>query len=202
MPQYFEKNDNLVEKPLVVTYEIFGKKISLHSNSGGFSKDKIDEGTFAFLKVLVPRHLSGKVLDVGCGYGALGLTLALFESNTQFTLIDVNERALGLCNKNIKALKLNNVTCLQSDIYENVEGYFSSIVINPPIRAGKKVIYSMFAGAYDHLIDGGSLFIVIRKSHGAHSACDYITSIFGSCTLLKKDKGYYIYEAKKMNKEN
>jgi 16S rRNA (guanine1207-N2)-methyltransferase len=130
------------------------------------------------------------------------LTLASFEPEAYFTLIDVNERALELCKKNIKSLNLNNVTCLQSDVYQNVQGLFNSIVINPPIRAGKKVIYSMFAGAYDHLIDGGSLFIVIRKSHGAHSACDYITSIFGSCTLLKKDKGYYIYESKKMNKEN
>lgn len=202
MPQYFEKNENLIEKPMIVKYEFLGKSFSLHTNTGVFSKDKIDDGTYAFLKVLVPRHLSGKILDVGCGYGALGLTLASFEPEAYFTLIDVNERALELCKKNIKSLNLNNVTCLQSDVYQNVEGLFNSIVINPPIRAGKKVIYSMFAGAYDHLIDGGSLFIVIRKSHGAHSACDYITSIFGSCTLLKKDKGYYIYESKKMNKEN
>ena len=202
MPQYFEKNENLIEKPMIVKYEFLGKSFSLHTNTGVFSKDKIDDGTYAFLKVLVPRHLSGKILDVGCGYGALGLTLASFEPEAYFTLIDVNDRALELCKKNIKSLNLNNVTCLQSDVYQNVEGLFNSIVINPPIRAGKKVIYSMFAGAYDHLIDGGSLFIVIRKSHGAHSACDYITSIFGSCTLLKKDKGYYIYESKKMNKEN
>ena len=104
MPQYFEKNDNLVEKPLVVTYEIFGKKISLHSNSGVFSKDKIDEGTFAFLKVLVPRHLSGKVLDVGCGYGAIGITLSKFF-DIEVTMLDINERALALANKNVK---LNN----------------------------------------------------------------------------------------------
>ena len=113
-------------------------------------------------------------------------------NNTLPNLINTNK-------DNIKKLKLVNVTCLQSDIYQNVEGLFDSIVINPPIRAGKKVIYAMFKGAYDYLIDGGSLFIVIRKSHGAFSARDYITSIFGNCTLLKRDKGYYIYQATKAN---
>ena len=146
---------------------------------------------------LLSRPLFGKILDLGSGYGALGLTLALFNPNCQFVLADVNERALALAKENQKRLHLENVTCCISDIYENITELFHSIVINPPIRAGKKVIYPMFKGAYEHLIDDGSLFIVIRKSHGAHSAEAYIKSVFGNCALLKKEKGYYIYEAKK-----
>ena len=199
MPQYFEKNDNLVDKPRFISYEIGGKRFSLKVDTGVFSNKQIDEGTYAFLKVLIPRQLTGSILDVGCGYGALGLTLASFFQKANFTLIDVYERALELTKENIKLLELDNVTALQSDVYSNVEGLFNAIVINPPIRAGKKVIYSMFEGAYDHLVAGGSLFIVIRKSHGAESASRYIESIFGNCTLLKRDKGYYIYESTKMN---
>lgn len=197
MPQYFENDSSLKSSPKLISYDIYERHFTLKTDLGVFSKNSIDEGTYAFLKVLVPLHLQGHILDVGCGYGALGLTLASFIPNARFVLVDVNERALELTKDNIKQLNLANVTCLQSDIYQNVEGLFDSIVINPPIRAGKKVIYAMFKGAYDYLIDGGSLFIVIRKSHGAFSARDYIESIFGNCTLLKRDKGYYIYKATK-----
>lgn len=197
MSQYFENDDSIKSSPRSIEYDIFNNHCSLKTDLGVFSKNGIDEGTYAFLKVLIPLQLKGRILDVGCGYGALGLTLASFIPSSDFVLVDVNDRALNLASENIKRLNLRNVTCLRSDIYQNVEGQFDSIVINPPIRAGKKVIYQMFSGAYDYLVDGGSLFIVIRKSHGAFSARDYIESVFGNCTLLKRDKGYYIYQARK-----
>ncbi len=197
MSQYFENDDSIKSSPRSIEYDIFNRHFSLKTDLGVFSKNGIDEGTYAFLKVLIPLQLKGRILDVGCGYGALGLTLASFIPSSDFVLVDVNDRALNLASENIKRLNLRNVTCLRSDIYQNVEGQFDSIVINPPIRAGKKVIYQMFSGAYDYLVDGGSLFIVIRKSHGAFSARDYIESVFGNCTLLKRDKGYYIYQARK-----
>lgn len=197
MSQYFENEDSIKSSPRSIEYDIFNRHFSLKTDLGVFSKNGIDEGTYAFLKVLIPLQLKGRILDVGCGYGALGLTLASFIPSSDFVLVDVNDRALNLASENIKRLNLRNVTCLRSDIYQNVEGQFDSIVINPPIRAGKKVIYQMFSGAYDYLVDGGSLFIVIRKSHGAFSARDYIESVFGNCTLLKRDKGYYIYQARK-----
>lgn len=197
MSQYFENDESLKSSPKWIEYDIFSQHFRLKTDLGVFSKNNIDEGTYAFLKALIPLQLKGRILDVGCGYGALGLTLASFSPKNDYVLVDINERAISLTQGNIEYLNLKNVTCLQSDIYQNVEGQFDSIVINPPIRAGKKIIYQMFKGAYDYLLDGGSLFIVIRKSHGAFSARDYITSVFGNCTLLKRDKGYYIYQATK-----
>ena len=202
MPQYFDNVPELDSKKKTISFTIKERTIAFVSDIGVFSKDKVDEGTIAFLKVLLSRPLYGKILDLGCGYGALGLTLATFNPNCHFVLADVNERALALAKENQKRLHLENVDCLISDIYENITELFHSIVINPPIRAGKKVIYPMFKGAYEHLIDDGSLFIVIRKSHGAHSAEAYIKSVFGNCILLKKEKGYYIYEAKKGTNKN
>ena len=202
MPQYFDNIPDLKSKPRTVSFEILGEKLSFTSDFGVFSKNQIDEGTQALLKVLLPFRPFGKTLDLGCGYGALGLTLAHFSPDDEFVLADINERALVLAQENSKRLHLENVTCLASNIYENIHGLFHSIVINPPIRAGKAVIYEMFRGAYDHLTNDGSLYIVIRKSHGAHSASAYIESVFGNCSLLKKEKGYYIYEAKKRTKEN
>ena len=201
MSQYFDNDPSVASKERIITFEIFGHKISLTTDNGVFSKDKVDEGSLAFLKVLVPLNLSGKILDLGCGYGTIGLTLALTSKEARVDLADINTRALALCEKNARMNKVEQkVAILHSDIYSNIEGPYDSIVVNPPIRAGKKVTYQMYEGAKQYLIDGGSLFVVIRKAQGGPSASRYIESLFGNCTILKRDKGYYIYQAKKMNK--
>ncbi len=202
MAHYFDLDPSVASKERKIEYYIDGRIISLVSDNGVFSKDKIDEGSFAFLKVIVPLRLSGKILDLGCGYGPIGLTVALTSPEARVNLADINTRALALCEKNAELLGLSQrVTVLQSDIYSNIEGTYHSILVNPPIRAGKIVTYTMYEGALSHLIDGGSLFIVIRKNQGAPSASKYIESLFGNITLLKRDKGYYIYQAvKRANK--
>ena len=199
MAHYFDLDPTLASKERNIEFMIDGRVITLVSDNGVFSKDKIDEGSLAFLKVIVPLRLSGKILDLGCGYGPIGLTIAMTSPEARVDLADINTRALALCEKNAELLGLSRrVTVLQSNVYENIEGTYNSIVVNPPIRAGKVVTYAMYEGALAHLIDGGSLFIVIRKNQGAPSASKYIESIFGNISLLKRDKGYYIYQAIKM----
>jgi len=196
MEQYFTSNPSSASKERKISFEIFDKHIELLTDNGVFSKDRLDEGTHAFLKVLIPLNLSGEILDVGCGYGPIGLTIALTSLNASITLADVNSRAVELCKKNANMLGLSQrVTVLQSDVYANIEGPFDAIVVNPPIRAGKKVTYSMYEGATRLLKNGGSLYLVIRKAQGAPSASKYIESLFGNITLLKKEKGYYVYQA-------
>ena len=200
MSHYFDLDPSLASKERNIEFVIDGRIITLVSDNGVFSKNKVDEGSLAFLKVIVPLRLSGKILDLGCGYGTIGLTIALTSPEARLDLADINTRALALCEKNAEKLGVSHrVTVLQSDIYQNIEGKYDSIVVNPPIRAGKVVTYAMYEGAINHLIDGGSLFIVIRKNQGAPSASKYIQGIFGNITLLKKDKGYYIYQATKMS---
>lgn len=201
MPQYFDNIPELPSEKRRLSLTIFDKTFTFISDNGVFSKNQVDVGSCALLKVMLSTPLEGKILDLGCGYGAIGLTLAHFYPQATFVLADINDRALALANENKKQLHLENVTILQSNIYENINDLFRTIVINPPIRAGKKVIYAMFEGAFAHLEDGGSLFIVIRKSHGAPSASQFIKSVFGNCSLLKKEKGYYIYEAKKQKEK-
>lgn len=201
MPQYFDNIPELPSERRKLSLTIFDTTFTFMSDNGVFSKNQVDVGSCALLKVVLSTPLQGKILDLGCGYGVIGLTLAYFHPQATFMLADINDRALALANENKKQLHLENVTILQSNIYENINDLFRTIVINPPIRAGKKVIYAMFEGAFTHLEDGGSLFIVIRKSHGAPSASAFIKSVFGNCSLLKKEKGYYIYEAKKQKEK-
>ena len=140
------------------------------------------------------------MLDLGCGIGPIGLSLAYFKPSLHVVCSDVNTRALALCEENAKKLALSQqVTCLQSDIYIEIEGKFHSIVSNPPIRAGKKVTYSIYEGALEHLDERGSLYIVIRKAQGAKSVKDYLEQLFGNVTVLDKSKGYYVLMATKEN---
>ena len=200
MSHYFQNDPNLASNLQKISFDIYGLHMSLWTDNGVFSKNRVDEGSFAFLKVLLPLKLTGKILDLGCGYGTIGLTIAMATPEARVDLADINTRALALCERNAQELGLSQrVTILQSDIYSKIEGQYDSIVVNPPIRAGKRDTYAMYEGAKQRLIDGGSLFIVIRKAQGAPSASAYIESLFGNITLLKRDKGYYIYQAKKVN---
>ena len=196
MSHYFKDDPNLASNIKEIKFEVNGLIMNLFTDNGVFSKGKVDEGSLAFLRVLLPLDLGKNILDLGCGYGTLGLTLAMAKKEARVTLADINPRALNMCKRNAELHNLSNrVTILQSDIYEKIEGPYDSIVVNPPIRAGKKVTYKMYEEAKQYLIDGGSLYIVIRKAQGADSASKYIESIFGNIKLLDRHKGYHIYQA-------
>ena len=198
MSHYYDANPALESCIKEISFNVYGINMKLLTDNGVFSKNNVDEGSLAFLKVLLPLDLGKHILDLGCGYGTIGLTLAKAHEEVRVTLADINSRAVALCLRNAELLNLSQrVTILQSDIYEKIEGPYDSIVVNPPIRAGKVVTYRMYEEAKQYLIDGGSLYIVIRKAQGAPSASKYIESIFGNIALLKRDKGYYIYRATK-----
>ena len=198
MSHYFQEDPNLASNIKEINFEVNGITMKLLTDNGVFSKNNVDEGSLAFLKVLLPLDLGKNILDLGCGYGTIGLTLAKAHEEVRVTLADINSRAVALCMRNAELLNLSRrVTILQSDIYEKIEGPYDSIVVNPPIRAGKAVTYRMYEEAKQYLIDGGSLYIVIRKAQGALSAAKYIEGTFGNITLLKRDKGYHIYVATK-----
>ena len=196
MSHYFKDDPNLASNIKQINFEVNGLSMQLLTDNGVFSKNKVDEGSLAFLRVLLPLNLGNNILDLGCGYGTLGLTLAMAKKEARVTLADINPRALNMCRRNAELLNLSQrVTILQSDIYEKIEGPYDSIVVNPPIRAGKAVTYRMYEEAKQYLIDGGSLYIVIRKAQGAESAAKYIESIFGNIKLLDRKKGYHFYQA-------
>lgn len=200
MGHYFDENPEISSQVREISFTLFDKKYTYYTDNGVFSKSRIDEGTYIFLKVLVPLGLSGRILDLGCGYGPIGLTIAQNSKEARVDLADINSRALALASRSGDRLNLNSrVTFLHSDIYEKIEGPYDSIVVNPPIRAGKVVTYSMYSGARQRLIDGGSLYVVIRKKQGAESAFKYLETVFENVSVLHKEKGYWIIQARKAN---
>ena len=198
MSHYYDLDPTLESKERIITFEINNKRISLITDNGVFSKSRLDEGSEILLKAILPINLGGRILDIGAGYGPIGITIALSNPAASVTLADINPRAVALCKKNVTNLGLNSqVTCIESDLYQNIEGPYDSIVANPPIRAGKKITYALYEGAYQHLIDGGYFYFVIRKAQGASSASQYVKEVFGNITMISRKKGYHIYMAKK-----
>ncbi len=191
---YYEKNPSVAHDIHEIRVSLLDTQMSFLTDAGVFSKKMVDYGSQVLLKTLYFEK-GASVLDVGCGYGPIGLTLAKVFS-TKTTLIDINSRALDLATKNAER---NGVIAkiYQSNIYENVDETFNHIVSNPPIRAGKSVVHEVIAGAFKRLEAHGTLSIVIQKKQGAPSAKAKMEEVFGNCQIIRKDKGYYILESVK-----
>ena len=174
---------------------LLGQSFHFYTDAGVFSKKMVDYGSQVLLNAL-DLERGKNLLDVGCGYGPLGISLAKVQG-VQSTMIDINSRAIDLAKKNAER---NGVVAhiFQSNIYENVSEKFDYIISNPPIRAGKKVVHEIIEGAFDHLNQGGSLTIVIQKKQGAPSAKVKMEDVFGNSEIIRKDKGYYILRSEQL----
>ena len=162
-----------------------------------FSKERVDYGSRVLLDAMDIKENQKTLLDVGCGYGTLGISLKKEYPWLSVEMVDVNERALKLANKSILKNGVDHIKAYESYIYENVKNSFDVIVTNPPIRAGKTVVFEILEKAYDHLNDQGEIFVVIQKKQGAPSAKTKLEEVFGNCEIIKKDKGYYILKSVK-----
>lgn len=167
-----------------------GRTLSFTTDAGVFSKGHVDPGTLLLARSL-PADLAGRALDLGCGWGALSvLTLCRFPQ-LELVMSDINRRALDLAQQNVQANGMR-AQAVHSDGLQAVEGMFDAVLTNPPIRAGKQVIYAMFADSRARLNPGGRLILVIRKQQGAPSAQKYLSTLFGQVELLARDAGYWI----------
>lgn len=196
MEHYYSNNPTSKSEERMIEYKIKDKTIKFISDNGVFSKGHVDIATNFMLNVLCDENISGRLLDVGCGYGTIGITLSKFF-DIDVTMLDVNERALNLAKKNVKLNNVEKIKIIESDGFEKVEGEFEVIVTNPPIRAGKAVIYKMYEDAYKHLVNGGVLYLVINKKHGAPSTKEYLTELFGNCEVLDKKTGFNVMKCVK-----
>ncbi|MEK3717759.1 MULTISPECIES: class I SAM-dependent methyltransferase [unclassified Paenibacillus] len=177
--------------------ELRGKRLRFTSDAGVFSKGDIDHGSRVLIEAMeIPED--AKVLDVGCGYGPIGISAAHLASKGHVTMIDINSRAVELARENAQHNGIRNVTVMESDVLSVVKGQaFDVILTNPPIRAGKAVVHAIFEQAYDHLNEGGCLWVVIQKKQGAPSAVAKLESMFAVVEEVGKDKGYRILKAQK-----
>lgn len=195
LEHYFTNNENLKSEIKEINYVFDNKEFIFLSDNGVFSKDKVDFGSKSLVETfLASKDKKGNVLDVGCGYGFMGITISKIL-NCHVDMIDINKRALHLSRKNVLKNQVD-AEVIESNIYENVTGKYDYIVTNPPIRAGKKVVLEILESAKDYLIDNGELWFVIRKDQGAKSIAKHLENSY-FCEEVCKNKGFYIFKAKK-----
>lgn len=190
---YYTVNPNSAHDEWTIKATVFENELTFTTDAGVFSRDGLDKGTLIMLNSL--PELSGRILDLGCGWGAVGVSLGKKYPGLDILMTDINQRAVDLSKRNLSANHVCNAKVVQGDAFENVDGLFDSIITNPPIRAGKNVIYSMFDQARNHLVPGGSLYIVIRKQQGAPSALKYLSSIYSSVETIERESGFHVIRA-------
>ncbi|MGM5488912.1 MAG: class I SAM-dependent methyltransferase [Nanobdellota archaeon] len=191
---YFSKKQASRPRYQQLTVTLRGVSLTLTTSSGIFSKDHIDKGTLLLIDTAtVPQD--GTLLDLGCGYGPVGLSIAKAHPKIHVTLTDVNERAVKLARKNARDNNLQNITTIQSDIYDNIDQTFDTILLNPPQTAGKAICQQMIQEAPAHLTGGGSLQIVARHNVGGKTLASIMKEVFGNMDVLAKKGGFRIYRS-------
>ena len=192
--QYFAREPESESRPVECAFEYRGVKLRFTTDAGVFSRGELDAGTRLLLDAL-PEEMSGEILDLGCGWGPIGISVKARWPETRVTLADVNLRALARSRENAERNGVQ-AEALESDGFSALEGRtFDAVITNPPIRAGKQVIYRMFADALVHLKPGGSLYLVIRKQQGAESCVKYLKTLYASVEKLDRSGGFWVLKA-------
>ena len=202
MNHYFSEKPEIKSEKKTIKYTIQNKKFEFITDNGVFSKSKVDFGTDLMLNEFLKKNKGLevekiKILDIGCGYGVVSVVLKSFYPEISITLSDVNERALELSEENLKKYGINDYHIIKSDAFEKIMEKFDVILSNPPIRAGKDIIFKIYSEAYEHLNESGEFYCVIQTKHGAKSTQKKLVEIFGNCDTVTIDGGYRIFLSKK-----
>ena len=193
MSHYFIDDNTLADDFRTISYSFGGKRLEFVSNAGLFSRGEVDAVSDILIRSL-PK-LEGSLLDLGCGWGLIGVALGA-AYDVQVTMSDINPRALECVKRNAEKNNVN-ANIILSDCFENINSSFDTITLNPPVHAGKQVMYQMYEEAATHLNQGGRFFVVIQKKHGAESTIKKLSEIFGeqNTKTIYHKKGVFVVES-------
>jgi 16S rRNA (guanine1207-N2)-methyltransferase len=200
---YYSAKPSSESDESVVKAEITGQEFIFHTDKGVFSKKAVDFGSLLLIETVKAdlETAPDSILDLGCGYGPIGIALAYFYPGSSVEMADINERAVALACKNIAENKISNAKTFVSDGFSKAGSGYSVIVMNPPIRAGKKTYYPMFEEAIDRLDKNGAFYCVIQKKQGSDSAAEKLRNVFGNCETVDRKAGYRIHKSIKTKTE-
>jgi 16S rRNA G1207 methylase RsmC len=189
---YFSERPSSPERRGLVRARLRGLDLEFVTSSGVFSYRRVDRGTRLLVESMVLPE-GGRVLDLGCGYGVVGVVAGRLVPGLEVWMIDVNERAVSLARLNLERNGVEGVV-RQGDLYGPVEGMrFGAVVSNPPISAGlRRVVGAMVGGAVDHMEVGGSLQLVVQSSKGGRALASMMEDAFGGVEVLARGGGYRV----------
>jgi 16S rRNA G1207 methylase RsmC len=172
-----------------------GNNLKFQTGSGVFAIGKIDKGTLVLINNCIIES-NWEILDLGCGYGPVGIAIAKAFPETKVLMTDINERAIKLIRRNVHLNNIYNAKIRKSNIYSNIKEKFNTIIANPPQLAGKEICFEMIEKAKDHLKKGGLLQIVARHKKGGKSLEAKMKEVFGNVEAIAKKSGYRVYISK------
>lgn len=198
MQHYFIETKHSEKDFFEFDAEMCGEKLTIRSCDNIFSKDEVDLGSQTLIQTVVEKvNPTGQGLDFGCGYGVIGIVLTK-KCNVVMDFADVNGTAIELTRTNLLKNGIRTSgDLIKTDNFENISKTYDFIVTNPPIKTGKKLLFSVMENCYNHLKENGTLTLVIRKDHGEESLKKHLTNIFGNCEVIKRNKGFYVLHCKK-----
>ncbi len=195
---YFTQNPDVKHNYQEIETELRGRRYAFITDAGVFSRNRIDRGSELMIEAMEIQP-NDKVLDMGCGYGPIGIVAADLAREGQVVMVDINQRAVDLVKDNLRRNYTSNAEVIQNDGFNNLsETDFDVILMNPPFRAGKKVVYPMVEKAREYLKSGGSLYTVCMTRQGAKSLAKHMGEVFGEVDEVKKGSGYRVYRATKV----
>lgn len=205
MAHYFDTKPEIAEDKRTIEFNYADKNFVFHSSAGVFSKNHLDEGSLALLDG-VRKYFTengqkpdGTLLDLGCGYGVLGIVVKRLYPELTLVLADINQRALDLAKENTRENRIGYTEILAVDGWAGLSGRaFDYVITNPPIRAGKQTVYGFFAGAEQQLNPRGLFFTVVAKHQGADSAKKELIRLFGNCEVIHRHKGFHVLCSEKV----
>lgn len=169
-----------------------GSRLEFYTGSGVFSPKRIDTGSELLANKCAIKG-GWRVLDLGCGYGAVGIAVARAFPSVEVVMADINRRAVSLALMNIKLNRLKNASASQSDIFSGVSGNFDAILLNPPQSAGKKLCIRMISESRGFLRKNGVLQVVARHNKGGKSLKEAMACVFGNAEDVAIKSGYRVY---------
>ena len=199
MNHYFTAEPPTGHQEKTIQFRQMGIDFTFVTDQSVFSRQRLDYGSACLLEAVErdDQPKTGRLLDLGCGYGALGIILKRIHPALAVVMCDINKRAVALTRRNADINQTRFVDVVESDGMRQVEGTFDLIVTNPPIRAGKETVHRFFQEASERLNPAGSLFVVIRKQQGAPSALKRLQELFGEVSLVSRSAGYWVIKCVK-----
>ena len=197
MSHYYTNDPNLASEVKMIDVQIFGTSFRFYTDRGVFSREGLDFGTNVLLKsIQIPKGIQS-VVDMGCGYGPIGISISKTHPNLIVYMIDVNVRAVDLAKRNATLNHTENVRISEGFLFGKIDDTVDLIISNPPIRAGKKVVFQLYDEAHQKLTKDGYLYVVIQKKQGAPSTLEKLKTLFHQVEIIARDKGYWVIRAQK-----
>lgn len=192
---YFSANPSTEQRLTAVDFNVAGHTFSLQAAAGTFSSARLDKGTAVLLSLSEEFPSEGNILDLGCGWGPIGIAIAKLAPATKVWGVDVNARSVTLANQNSQKLQLTNFRAvLSKDLPSELK--FDAIWSNPPIRIGKKALHELLTHYLGLLAKNGKAMFVIQKQLGAESLLKWLTEQYPAMSVRRalSDRGYWVIE--------